>query len=63
MVFRWLNDVAWPKSPRSTSATVRPALRGVVGDRQPVDAAADDEDVDVAVSQASEISNHTGTIL
>ena len=40
-----------------------PALRGVIGDRQPVDAAADNEHVDVAVGQARKISNQTGTIL
>ena len=36
----------------------QPALGGIVGDREPVDAAANDEHVEFAFGQPREISNH-----
>ncbi len=41
----------------------QPALRGVVGDRQAVDAAAHHEHVEFAFGEAREISNQAGLIL
>jgi len=41
----------------------QPALRGVVGNRQAVDAAAHYEHVELAFGEAREISNHAGLIL
>jgi hypothetical protein len=41
----------------------QPALRRVVRDRQPVNAAADDEDVERAVGQLIEVAGHRADIL
>ena len=40
------------------SATAQPALRGVVRDRQPVDAAAHDEHVERAGGEAIDVADH-----
>ena len=41
----------------------QPALRGVVGNGQPVDTAAHDEYIEIAVGEPREVSNQAGTIL